>query len=240
MSTAPREILLIVQEDCYQRVLASAWLADVAVILERKEHTAAEIKALLSARTARGGKIGACILVQRPLVTPEGDNTTGRAQLVQAFTVIEHPQLNAGDIGTGKSAEEIAVELFDLFQGAAASRPKQVFSALPGGAIVPDDSFPGFNAWEVRMRTNVGLRRTTRLGLPIITPDEGAAPQLVTLDGTPGATVRYTLDGTAPYSGNPDAIVYTVPFNVPTAATVRAAQEQANFQPSGIAEAAFT
>lgn len=238
--SVPREILIRTQDDSYFRLLAAAYLQDVATIKERPGMTADEIKKLLGTLVSRSGKVGVCILVQRPIIVPESDNAAARSQIIQAFTVLEHPTINSGSQGTGKTAQEIAVEVFRLFHGAAASLPGQVFSGYPGGAIVPDDGFPGLNGWEVRLQSYAGLVGDPLTGTPLIDPDSGAGPQLVTITcGDAGASIYYTLDGSAPTSGNPAATLYTVPFNVPAGSTVRSGAEVAGKRPSNVAEALF-
>lgn len=242
MSTEPRRILTDRQEDSYQRILAHAALATVAVIKEVRGVTADEAKKILSVRTARGGKVGLCILVQRPILIPNAEDPSLRGQLVQAFTVMEHPTLNAGDLGTGLSSEEVALELLQLFQDTpVGANSKQAWSAYPGGAVVPDDSFDGLNAWETRVQSFLGVARDARCGLVLIDPDDGSGTQLVTLStATAGAAIYYTLDGSYPCSANPTAVAYTVPFAPGAGKTLRAAAQKSGLQQSGIAEAIFT
>lgn len=234
-----RDLLYRVQEDTYGRILAHAWFADVAVILERRAYTDQEISKLLGTVKGRAGKVGAAILVQRPVFFPGSDDSSGRGQLVQAFTVLEHPTLNSGSQGTGKSAEEIAIEIFMLFHMANASLPEQAFSAFPGGAIVPDDSFPGLNAWEARFQLYTSPGRDARCGTPLIDPDSGAGSQSVTItSATSGAEIYYTLDGTYPRSGN--GTLYSAPFQPGSGKTVRAVAYKSGLQASNLAQATFT
>lgn len=240
MST-DRDILLKIKADNAGRLLAAVYLADIAIITVDQGMTEAEIQKKLQTVAGRSGKVGVCILVQRPIAVPESDNTAGRSQIIQAFTVIEHPTINASSQGTGKRAEEVAAEVYDLFQNAASSIPGQVWSGYAGGAIVPDEGFQGLNAWEVRMQMFAGLRRVERAGTPLIDPDEGAAPQLVTITGaTAGASIYYTLDGSYPSSANAAATLYAGPINVAAAATLRASAEAAGYQQSNVSEATFS
>ena len=106
MSTTPVDFLRLIQEDCFGAILAESSLATVAVILERKAVTEAEVKQRLGTELSRGGRIGACILVQRPTFFPDSGDSSLRGQIIQAFTVIEHPTLNAGSQGTGQALRE--------------------------------------------------------------------------------------------------------------------------------------
>jgi hypothetical protein len=242
MSTTSRQILTNTQEDAYRRILAHGALDTVSVVKEERGATAAEVQKILSARTARGGKVGLCILVPRPMFVPGGNDASLRGQLVQTFTVLEHPTLNAGDLGTGLSAEEVALELLQLFSDApVGSDSQQAWSAFPGGPVVPDDSFEGFNGWEVRMQTFLGIPRDARCGLPLIDPDTGAGSQTIAITcGTAGAAIYYTLDGTYPYAGNAAAVLYSAPFVPGVGKRVRAAAFKSGYQQSGVAEVTFT
>ena len=241
MSTINRDILLRVQEDCFSRILAHPYCSTAAVVMERKAFTEAEVQKLLQTVKGRSGKVGLAILVQRPVFTPTGEDFSVRGQVVQAFTVLEHPTLNAGDIGTGISSEEMALELIMLFHGVAATLPLQVFTARQGGAVLPDDAFGNLNAWEAGIETRVAVGAADRCAAPLIEPEEGAAPQEVTLTcGTPGAAIYYTLDGSYPSSANPAAILYSAPVAIAAAGKLRAAAEKAGLQQSSVCVGIFS
>ena len=75
---------------------------------------------------------------------------------------------------------------------------------------------------------------------PTFVPAEGAyaSPQTVTIaSATPGATIRYTLDGTPPTSASP---VYTGPISVPGTTTVRAIATKPGLADSASAAATYT
>jgi hypothetical protein len=236
-----RQLLLRVQNDAYGRILAHSYFSDVAIIQERKALTTQEIAKLLSTVKGRSNKVGAAIIVHRPSYFPASDDTSGRGQILQSFTALEHPTINAGDIGTGKSAEELSLELFLLFNQVAASVPSQVYTAFPGGAVTPDDSFEGFNAWLTRLQLFGNTEHMERCGVPLITPDSGASPQSVTLTtATGGASIYYTTDGSFPSDQNEEATLYTGAIAIAEPTTIRAAAQKTGMQQSGIAEATFT
>ena len=75
--------------------------------------------------------------------------------------------------------------------------------------------------------------------MPTITPDSGMYTNSVTVEletATPGATIRYTVDGTDPDGSSND---YTDPFNLSASATVKARAFLPGFNDSTIATADF-
>lgn len=77
---------------------------------------------------------------------------------------------------------------------------------------------------------------------PTITPASGlyGDEQTVTLaTATPGASLRYTLDPTAPLATAADGLPYAGPFSLRTDATVRALAVRDGFLPSAVAAAAY-
>jgi alpha-tubulin suppressor-like RCC1 family protein len=73
---------------------------------------------------------------------------------------------------------------------------------------------------------------------PTISPEGGSfsGPVEVTLQATPGATIRYTTDGGVPDETSAE---YTTPFTLTTSATVRARAFVAGWSPSATTPAAF-
>ena len=75
---------------------------------------------------------------------------------------------------------------------------------------------------------------------PVISPGPGtyAAGQLITItDGTPGATIRYTLDGSTPTL---KSTYYTGPIALTGSETIQAIALGAGEEPSNVASASFT
>lgn len=219
-----------VQEDCHARILAADTLADVAAILMRKDLTEQEVKRLLGAVHGRNNKIGAAILVQMPfLAVPEPNVPGPRLQLVQTFTVLEHPTLNAGSQGTGISAEQIAIEVLQLFHHWIPYGVTQVFVGGPD-AIVPDVSLDGLVAYTVTVSTFVALAKPDKVARPTISAD-GLTVTLAC--ATSGASIVYSTDGSYPTTA------YAGPFTLPAAATVRAAASKPDMQQSDVAQASI-
>lgn len=240
MSLAHRMLLVDAQKFALARVLAHAPLATVSAALERRAVTEAAAKELVSVRNNRGGKVGLFILVMRPTFVPGPDDQSLRGTLYQDLLVLEHPTINESSQGTGIEAEACALELLDLFAFAPlGNNSQQAYSPAADGAVVPDDTFDGFNAWRTRLRSAAACPRLERCGVPLLDPDEGSGAELVTITtATPGAGIYYTLDGTYPSSSN--GTLYTAPFAPGAGATLLAAAEKTDLQQSGIAQAIYS
>lgn len=220
------------------RLLAEPYFADIAIILQRKGVTEQELKQLVSARTARGGKVGACVLVLIPGADVIDVNVPGPClSLVQSFVVLVHPTINASDIGTGKEPEDIAERVLQLFHHANLGWG----AVLTGGAgaIVPNDSFDGLVGQQVNLNTRGGPAALEKVGRPTISPASGAPGQSITLAcGTSGAAIYYTTDGSYPSSANTAAQLYSAPF-VGAAGELLVAAEKAGSVQSDINRAFF-
>lgn len=83
---------------------------------------------------------------------------------------------------------------------------------------------------------------TLKVPNPVFTPASGsfATPQLVTITVSSGDAIYYTLDGSIPTPGNPNAVLYTEPISVGLGYTrIRAAAHRADWISSDFVEAIY-
>jgi len=225
------------QLDLAGRLRADANFATIPVLVQRKGVTDSDIEIALSTLNTAGGKIGLVIIVLMPELAPLTPDAPGPEYLVRpAIQVIEDPLLNLGADGTGISAEQTAQwirQLIHYFAGRSGLYVCAGMEPVPRG-----DNRPSYG---VRFSRRASDPSYQRCGLPLISPDSGAAPQTVTLTcATAGAALYYTVDGSYPSSANTAAHLYAAPFSVAAACTLRTAAEKSGLQQSGIAEATFT
>lgn len=79
----------------------------------------------------------------------------------------------------------------------------------------------------------------TPVAAPVVSPPSGPTPGAATVTmstSTPGATIHYTLDGSAPTASSS---TYTGPFSVTTDVTIRAVAFRANMSPSPVVERTY-
>lgn len=232
------------QDEGYYRVVADAGLAQVAVINQRKGDILNDVVSSLGTFNERGSKVGACIIVLAPTAkldpgligVPGAPLTIGLT-----FRVLEDPVVNQSATGTLMSATAIVRRLFDLLAGFRPHGFGQPFRPLPSCIIPVDDPLAPV-AFEVRFETDeADSELYLKVSQPVASPKEGAAPQTVTLTcSTSGAAIYYTTDGSHPYAGNVNSSLYSVPFSVTNARSIRACAFKAGWIASDVVRAVFT
>ena len=213
-----------VQPDVYYKLLSEPWFRNIAIFKIRGKRLDSEVNRALTGLAGRNGKGGASIEVLMPALKSALPDTAGPVcTLEQKFIVKEQPAVNQGANGTGLSLEQIAVNIAQTFQLFYLGGPMQGFYSAPEFyqyQAVPDDV--SFLALAVTLQATFTLTALTRT----LAPAASAAAETVALtDQQPGggSVIYYTINGSFPGSGNPNAVVYANPFTVPGGATVRAA-----------------
>lgn len=223
------------QEDIAGRLESDTYFADIPVFQQRRGVTESEIERALSTITVKGGKSGAAVVVLKPRLAPgEADAAGPEYRVLIEVQVITQPLVNDGDDGTQKDTEAIAERVRLLLHRFATSNGVFSFAGMEAADV--EEGKDSFSVAFSRLTLDSGGEKC---GLPLISPDEGAAPQTVTLtSATSGAAIYYTIDGSYPRSGN--GTLYSAPFEVAAAATLRAVAYKSGLLPSGAAQSTFT
>lgn len=230
------------QYDVAGRLQADAYFAEIAVHVFRPrlkadgtEETAPMIANAIQQSLkglTKGSKAGAAVSVLMPLANVnkpevEGPNT----DLTLTIRVQESAALNMSAIGTGKSCEEIAIEVLRLLHGVNLSglrgvRQRQYLTASRP-ALTPNLQFDPLITYDAQLEVEHQLTPVRRADAPRI----GIAGATVTILG--GSSIYYTLDGSYPWSGNPAAALYAGPFSAPPpGTTIRAVAYRAGLSAS--------
>lgn len=229
-----KDALELDQEDFFGRLLASPDLAEVEILLQRKGVTESDIETALSVLNSRveGGKIGACVIIIMPSLTPVSEDVPGPLYSINMVVqVIEQPMFNTGATGTNLTAEQLAQKVRMLFQH---------FSNGQGGTYAfagmePIAVAEGQISYGVRFQRQAGDTAAQIVTMPSISSTGPAAPATVTITcATAAAAIYYTTDGSYPSSANEAATLYAAPFVQATAATIRAAAEKTGLQQSNV------
>ena len=214
------------QAELLARAKADEYLGAVCIVDERVGDITKSINEALGLVTAVSGKLGACIILQQPIASNAYNEIPGGLlQLDINFLVLEDVTLNSdATAGTLKTALALArrlVRVFQHFSPVGVGQP--LVTKTP--CITPTEPPQGDLAYNVGFTTiEADSDAFLKVAPPVISPNTGAAPQTVTITcATSGAAIWYTLDGSAPWSGNPTALLYTAPVNVLAAGKLRAA-----------------
>jgi hypothetical protein len=234
------------QTDIGDRLNSLAYFADVTVYVLRprvdctvpmlQQRINAAIKGLVS----KGGKAGVCVFVAMPTAETPRQNVPGPEFSVSVVCqVVEKPVVNMGTGGTGKSAEEIALEVAQAlhhWRPSSSDGGARGFSTLYAAqqAIVPvkveDEA-------EDVLRINVTLEARLGLGRPSSVADvtiSGTSAAVTLTCATAGAAIYYTTDESFPWLGNTAATLYSAPFAVTAGDTVRAAGYKTSLNGSNV------
>jgi hypothetical protein len=235
-------ILTDLQADIAARLSADAFFVDIPVIDERKADVVGDISKALGVLTVKGGKLGVCAVVLSPTADDEmPDATFGPLEVVMTVRVLENVLFNTGATGTGKAALTVARRIHRILKH---YRPVGLAQPLrprnPGITPVADPLAPV--AYEVNFSTTeADAGRELKCAIPTIAAGGTVHPQTVTLaTNTGGASIYYTLNGTHPAAGNTAAVLYTVPFSMATAGSVRACAYLTGYVASDVNRADFT
>lgn len=231
------------QEDAYQRLLADEFLATVFVQTERKGDILNSIVSALGVMNERGGKIGAAIVVLSPTGGVEYTEALDSPLRVRiSFRVLEDPLFNNTADGTQISALTIVkrlIRLFHLYNPIGMANP--LIPETPTFVPVDDPAAPV--AYEVRFATTETSRDTLeRVPTPSIRPAYIPVPvaEVFLECSNEEAAIYYTVDGSHPWPGNQNSVLYTTPISVSTPLKLRACAFRAGMIASDVNLAEFT
>jgi len=218
------------QDDLLQVLLSSDTLANVNIVSYYKLRLQEEINYSAVCLTPRNGRAGCGVVIEVPTFEVNSPNVTGPiGDIVHSLVVVEEPTMNHEPTnGTLLTAYQVAQILLDVLHQWSNGGSGQVYAAAR--AIADEPAFqPGLLALRVQVKQKEVRAQTPRCAQPIVSETTG----FVTLAcATPGATMYYTLDGTAPAPSNPGAQKYVAPFQTQSGQTIRYAAWAAGFNGS--------
>jgi hypothetical protein len=209
------------QTDLTQYLLSDEGLTEVVMVQVRPRSAleATGFKSKLDRAVAgleqRNGKRGMTLFVGMPVL--RGVNTNLRAvhgELVVLINVVEKIVVNMGAGGTGMSAELVAERVAAVLQHHSFEPGQPLI--IDGEAIrpKPEGVLDGSVEYEVAVRVPFFLGAPEKAARPSVSIEAGA---LTMESATEGAHIYFTLDGSLPGPGNPDALLYTAPYTPPGA-----------------------
>ncbi len=222
------------QSDATDKLNSEELFDTINVVSLRKLQTLSEVNASLVYLTAKGGKLGAGVVVNMPTIeVPDPDVPGPELKVVLAARAMENPTVNQDPAqGTLVTAEQIAIWVLQVFhqlliEGLCSLYPSR-------RAIVPNTDFEGVVAYDVFLEATMPITPIVQVATPAI----GGNILGVTLTPvTNGSTIYYTTDESFPGKANPAAQIYAVPFVVAGGTVVRWAAYKTGMRGSDIGRA---
>lgn len=215
----------MLHDEIKARLEADEYFADITVLKYNQKDIVAEIERGLAGMSLKAGKSGAFVYLAGWYADAGSKDAPGPIFDAVGFnaTAIETPLFNTAATGTQKPGIEIALRICHVlhhYRPEGLAETIVVDRAAIRQVAAPDDSSLAF---QVPILLPPNFTAPDRVAVPVISPDSGVAPQTVALScATAAASVYYTLDDSHPWSGNPNAVLYTAPFTVAAACAVRA------------------
>lgn len=220
MSTLNQTILGDLRDDLVGRLQSDAMFSDVTVLAEKPGVTAQTIELALAKGgvSPRRAKQGACAIVMMPGLSFDAPDVPGPEGMVSVEIQCLHRAIynDADKGGTGKAAETLAIAAANLIHhyrpdGVAGVRGDWL--ALAPGIEALGTAADGTVGYRCRFEIPATVGRSARVARPAVTV---AAGEITATCATAGARIYYTLDGSYPGSGNPEAKRYTAAVTEPT------------------------
>ncbi|HSI82161.1 MAG: FN3 associated domain-containing protein [Candidatus Methylacidiphilales bacterium] len=213
-------LLEALQSDVTQRLESSAFFSDITVLALRPWDDAEETAVLAAADdvltgvTFKNGKTGAAAIVQMPTIYVTEEGMPGPYFSAKIYVrVMENPTVNNGPDGTGKTAEDMGLEVLRTLHmwNPGYSGPFMTFKWRP---MRPDFEFTGGASFKVELLIDLGLTPEVRCFSPVASGNSSAIT-LTEASADADTEIWYTTDGSFPGPENPAATEYTAPFAFP-------------------------
>jgi len=241
------EILERIQDDFTGRLNTLGFFSDINIFNLRPSRNGkgpqiadlqTNLNNALKGLLPKAGKVGAAVSVLMPVFdVPNPDMPGPQGELVMEVLAQEHPIVNNGDSGTGKSAESIAITVLRAMHHFRLEGLTETFYA-DKDAMTPSLEFAPFLTYRLKFRAQLRLPQSDKCLLPGIS--EGEALTVVLTNRTAEAAIYYTTDESFPSAQNEDATLYTAPFAVEAGTVVRWAAYKESLLGSDVGRATIT
>jgi hypothetical protein len=219
------------QLDIAARLASAPLFASIPVYVYRARSalTAAQIQdrinATLGALATQNGKAGLCATILMPGLDTQKQELPGPyLHLKCTIRVQENVIVNMGVSGTQIPCEDAAIAVAQLLHLWTPGGTAGILRAAPE-TITPNNAFESRVTYDVVIEGELELAVQSKTAMPFIT---ASGDETVITCSDEAATVYYTTDGSAPWSGSDTypatALTYTGPFATPPPDTlIRAA-----------------
>lgn len=197
-----------IQSDIEFILKQAATLGDVPVFSRARGVTEQDVENALAVINDGNGKVGACVIVQMPLVdVPLPDPPGPHMEATFVVTVMESPLLNRGDSGHNITAEDLVCYILHELHGRhLGDSVGSLYAARQAAEPVPEAPANEVH-YNISFVTQFQLEAPPRTRTPVIS---GNAAGVQLTCNTPAASIFYTLDGSYPAESNPSASLFGI------------------------------
>jgi hypothetical protein len=241
------DLLYQLQSDATARGNSESAFQYLPFAMYRKAVIAAEIQKRVIWQAGKNGKVGAGAFVMMPMITGEDPNiATPQGDVLFPVHIIEQPEINMASGGTGVTAEQWALLVRAFFH--QWSDRGQIILMQDTQAIQPlpglEEQYKGCVGYQVLFRGRLADQSYPQCATPTLTENPALTINLSTSDGS---AIYFTIDGSFPGPGNPQAgviapggrrsggwFLYSAPFTIAAGTVVTFASYQAGYRGSDV------
>lgn len=236
-------LLSDLQDDLTERLKADGYFIDIPVFDEVKGDIVSKVEIALSQITPTNNKMGVCAVVRQFECNDKfADSSFGPMDILITVSVIEHVPINTGPDGTQKSGLTIARRVVRVLKHYIPHGLSNCLICQNPTITAERTDNDNVRVWNVNfISMESDAESNLKVQTPVISPTTGTAPKTVTITcATASASIYYTTDGTHPHSLNTSATMYSGPFVVSSAKTVRAAAFKSGYIGSDVISVTYS
>ena len=233
MPTIASELELL-QADIGKKLESESYFNDIPVFVVRNQTMEADIANAIMGTSFKNNKTGVAVQVLMPTAdcVAEYEKVPGPFLTVTyTVRVQEYPIMNMGSRGTGKTAEQIALNILSFLHLFNFGRSLADFRASPN-ALTPSLDFAPRLTYDCQFHAAYQLP-VAALNR-VATPTASLSGTTLTLSCTDVATMFYTTDDALYPSAGGGGTLYVNPIQVLVGQTIRAAAYKTGLQSSEV------
>lgn len=198
-----------IQQDVFTKLKVESYFANINVVLLREKLFESEVQLAAVWQTVTNGKSGLGIIVGMPVVGVEDSDAPGPELLAKLpVIVLEEPNINSSGDGVGIVSEDVAIQVLKKLHQFALAQNLTIYAR--GDCMTPNRDYEGIRGYNLQFE----LRYEEGVNPKVASPAWAVGGGSLTLtNGTAGAAIYYTTDGSFPWNGGTGTL-YAAPINI--------------------------
>ena len=228
--------LQLLQNDIGYKLQTESYFADIPVFVVRKVTIAEAITKAVMGTSYQNGKTGLAVQVMMPsvLCVDQYEKVPGPFFIASYIVrVQEFPDVNMGAKGTGKPAEEVALNILNMLHLYSFGRSIVGFRASPNAIVGTEDFLPRLT-YDCEFHAVCQLPDAQNFRVPEPTATIDGSNNLTLACADTQASIYWCNQDTSYPSSQFGGTLYTAPFPVIVGQTIRACAYRAGYQSSTI------